>query len=373
MLSLRATNGVAVPASVRHLMRQSDLPQPYSLRALIRQQGRRGRQVKVALLRYSWQVPARPGPQQWTDDQVKEVFAAENCWSASQYWWRGTLGLVELVFDVYPWRALPGVQSVLDTTRGSVNTLVRAQAAADGVPLSNYQQTCTVIQPPPGDRGALGAHGDVVVDEAPFSLEFFEHELGHLIGYEHSFGLRASDGTWQAYLDDFDVMGYSKDNDRGIPVGIESLPLPAGTNFWRSGRRLSAASLYRYEPVFAASGGVVRIPAGTTQSIRLLALTRGRFGDPVLAVAGTPTGEVTAEYRTSTEDDLGIGQAPAVVLHSIGRRPLPQGAHEVNPVVYEAFTPALVGSEVTIAERDVTARVTSVSGDAIVIVISNGA
>ena len=227
------------------------------------------------------------------------------------------------------------------------------------MPLDKYDQICTVVQQPPGDRGAVSAPGDVVVDEAPFSLEFFEHEFGHLLGYEHAFGL-AGDGTWQAYLDDFDVMGYSKDNDRDIPVGtgMAALPLPAGVNFWRSGRRLSAASLYRYIAAFSGSPSVVRVPAGGARSVRLVALSKGRFGDPVLAVIGTTIGEVCIEYRIQEGDDFGVAQAPALVLHSIGRRPLPPGAHEVNPVVFEAQVPASIGMSLATTEGDVRALVT---------------
>lgn len=138
---------------------------------------------------------------------------------------------------------------------------------------------------------------------------------------------------------------------------LASLPLPANINFWRSGRRLSAASLYRYIDPFKSSAGVVRVPRGGSHSVRLVALTQGRFGDPVIAVVSTSAGEVTFEYRINFQDDLGIRQAPVLVLHSIGRRPLPPKAHEVNPVVYEAHVPATIGSSLAINEGDVHAVV----------------
>lgn len=86
---------------------------------------------------------------------------------------------------------------------------------------------------------------------------------------------------------------------------LASLPLPANINFWRSGRRLSAASLYRYIDPFKSSAGVVRVPRGGSHSVRLVALTQGRFGDPVIAVVSTSAGEVTFEYRINFQDDLG--------------------------------------------------------------------
>jgi hypothetical protein len=310
-------------------------------------------------------------PAKWNDQEVREIFASENDWSVEQFWWRNSMGLVDLTFEVYPWRSLPGTQADLDTSRGSVNSLVRSQAGHDGVPLSQYDHVCTILHPPPGDRGAAGVPGDMVVDEGPFSLEFFEHECGHLLGYEHAFG-SAGDRTWQAYHDDFDVMGYSEDNDRAIPTpsDLASLSLPAGINFWRSGRRLSAASLYRYVDPFKTSSGVIRVPAGETQSVRLVALTKGRFGDPVIAIVSTPSGEITVEYRINFADDFSLRQGPVLVLHSIGRRVLPRGAHEVNPVVYEAQVSATIGSDLATMEGDVHAVITADGGGASTVTIT---
>ncbi len=368
MLSLRTANGVSVPASVKQLSREAGQSAPYSVRGMLRSRGSRRRVVRVALLRYAWQTP-RPGSPviaRWTDQQVREIFAAENTWSVEQYWWRASMGLVDLVFDFYPWRTLPGMQATLDVGRGAVNDLIRAQAASDGVPLDKYDQICTLLDPPPGDRGATHSPGDVVVDEAPFAHEFFQHEFGHLMGYEHAFGLRATDQTWQAYIDNFDVMADSLNNTRNIPAAqdLAGLPLPPGLLFWRSGRRLSAASLYRYESAFASSPSVVRVPTKASQSVRLVALSKGRFGDPVVAVVSTAKGDVTIEYRIAEGDDSAMSQAPALVVHSIGRRPLPPKAHEINPVVFEAQAAARIGTTIAISERDVQANVTAGGGGA---------
>jgi hypothetical protein len=321
-----------------------------------------GRVVNVALLRYSWQTPA-PGtvaPPNWDDATTNAIFGDDNGWSVADFWWRNTLGAVSLSFTLQPWRTLPGDQSKIDNDRAGVDRYIRDQAQKDGVTLSNYDYVCTIVQPPPGNRGAVSTPGDVVLDERPFSLEFFEHEFGHLLGFEHAFG-RAPDGTWQAYRDDFDVMGYSQDNDHAIPAALTNLP----ASFWRSGRRLSAASLYRYVPEVAQSSSVVTADAGST--VRLTALTAARLGDPIIAVAMTPTGQITAEYRLQEEDDAGL-PGPRVVLHSIGRRPMPAGAHEKNPVVYEADSGG--GNSVATPEGDVTVTIAEVDQPASQVVLS---
>ena len=93
---------------------------------MLRTRGSRGRIVRIALLRYSWQTP-RPGPNgpaQWNDQRVLEIFALENAWSVEQFWWRASMGLIDMAFDLYPWRTLPGMQATLDSTRGTVNNLI---------------------------------------------------------------------------------------------------------------------------------------------------------------------------------------------------------------------------------------------------------
>jgi hypothetical protein len=364
MKSLRTCNGVALPLHVSALAAGVGMQPPFSLRDLMNRTGSRTKVVRVALLRYAWATP-KPSPtappRQWDDSQVSEIFFLENGWSSSQYWWRCSMGLLELVLvDLPPWRTLPGKQTDLDKARGDVNAYIRTQAAADGVVLTKYDQIITIVDPPPGDRGAVSAPGDVVVDEgvtAPYSNEFFQHEIGHLLGFKHTFG-PAGDGTWRAYNDNFDVMGDTGPNARPIspvPAGLSSLPLYTGVNFWQSGRRLSAASLYRYIPAFAASSSVVRPTLPST--VRLVALTRARFGDPVVAVIPTNSGEVTVEYRIAQEDDIGISIAPLLLMHTIGRRTLPPNASEVNPIVFEGTSSSGPGATISTPEGDVSASV----------------
>jgi hypothetical protein len=388
MLSLRLANGFMPPTSVSSLAAANNAVRPISLRHLLTQLGSRTKIIRVAFVRYVWQIRNPPSPASplnlplWSDQTVTEIFAAANGWSVHDYWSRVTLGLLELQITFFPWRTLPGNQSQLDTTRQSVDPLVRQQAVADGVPLDQFDRMIALIHPPPGDRGNVSGDLDVILDEIgpqsknpPFWLEFFEHETGHLLGFDHAYGPSVNP---QAYKDDFCVMGYTGNGVAGNPTNHPIVPQPilaevqntivGPGNIWFSGRRLAAANLYRTKDVgsvFAETSSVVRIGRESVQQVRLVALSEALLGNPVLAVATTAAGEVTVEYRLNTGDDAGLSAAPCLVLHSIGRttvaNPPPDGT--VNPIVFEGSCNATVGSIVATTGGDVSALVMAVDPD----------
>ncbi|MBA3914694.1 MAG: hypothetical protein H0X25_12795 [Acidobacteriales bacterium] len=86
---------------------------------------------------------------EWSDATLTAVFAGTNDWSVKEYWSRATLNLLELQLTLFPWRTLPGNQGELDKARGDVDQLVRKQAAADGVPLDQFDSMVALIHPPP--------------------------------------------------------------------------------------------------------------------------------------------------------------------------------------------------------------------------------
>jgi hypothetical protein len=298
----------------------------------------------------------------------------------NEYWRRVTFGLLEMHVVFFPWRTLPGDQAQLDKSgkdggRSFVDAMVRSQAAADGVHLDQFDRIIALIHPPPGDRGALSTGGDAVLDEiGPGSdnpqdwLEFFEHETGHLLGFDHAFGPSASP---KVYQDNFCIMGYTGPFHHSI-VPQPSITEIANTigpgNIWFSGRRLAAANLYRSVPAFAKTPSVTRVRQGTVQQVRLIALSEALLGDPVLAVMTTGKGEVTVEYRAKTGDDAGIDPAPCLVLHSIGRRTLAKDAQghspaEVNPIVFEGNCAATAGAVIGTTDGDVVVSVVDVAAD----------
>ena len=381
MLSLRLTNGVTPPISVSEVAATNNVGRPISLRRLLTQIGSRTKVIRVAFVRYVWQNPNPTSPKSlpaWSDPTVAEVFAAGDGWSVHDYWSRATLGLLELQITLFPWKTIPGSQNQLDTKRGSVDALVREQAAADGVALDQFDRMIALIHPPPGDRGAVAVGGDVILDEiGPNSqnpgawLEFFEHETGHLLGFDHAFGPAVNP---QAYNDNFCIMGYTGVDSHQIvpqPIVNEVENTIGPGNIWFSGRRLAAANLYRTKDVGSALAqtlSVVRIGRESVQQVRLIALSEALLGNPVLAVATTAAGEVTVEYRLNTGDDAGVNEAPCLVLHSIGRRTLAKLSNgnspfEVNPIVFEGTCNATVGSVVATSEGDVSVSVRSVDTD----------
>src|ERR1035438_2637243 len=277
MLSLRLANGFMPPTSVSALAAANNAVRPISLRGLLTQIGSRTKVIRVAFVRSVRQIRNPPSPKSplnlplWSDQTATEIFAAANGWSVHDYWSRATLGLLEMQITFFPWRTLPGNQSQLDTTRQSVEPLVRQQAAADDVPLDQFDRMIALIHPPPGDRGNVSVGGDVILDEIgpqslnpPYWLEYFEHETGHLLGFDHAYGPSVNP---QAYNDNFCVMGYT-----GRPTNHPIVPQPildeventivGPGNIWFSGRRLAAANLYRTKDVgsvLAEASSVVRI------------------------------------------------------------------------------------------------------------------
>jgi hypothetical protein len=296
----------------------------------------------------------------------------------NEYWRRATFGLIEMNIVFFPWRTLPGDQATLDKSgkdggRSFVAGMVRAQAATDGVRLDQFDRVIALVHPPPGDRGAVRTGGDVVLDEiGPGSdtpmdwLEYFEHETGHLLGFDHAFGPSVNP---KPYQDNFCVMGNTGSYRHPIlpqPSLAEVADTIGPGNIWFSGRRLAAANLYRSVPAFAQTPGVTRMKRGTVQRVHLIALSQASLGDPVLAVVTTGNGEVTVEYRAKTGDDAGLDVAPCLVLHSIGRRTpakdsMGRSPSEVNPIVLEGSCAASIGSVFATTEGDVVVSVIDVA------------
>ncbi|MBA3914693.1 MAG: hypothetical protein H0X25_12790 [Acidobacteriales bacterium] len=220
--------------------------------------------------------------------------------------------------------------------------------------------------------------GDVILDEIgpnsdnpSFWLEFFEHEIGHLLGFDHAFGPSTNP---QPYNDNFCVMGFTGPFQHPIiqqPILDEVENTIGPGNIWFSGRRLAAANLYRTKdigPEFGATLSVAKIGRQSVRKVRLIALSQAQLGNTVLAVITTASGEVTVEYRLNTGDDAGVSQSPCLVLHSIGRRALVRNADgnfpsEVNPIVFEGSCDATVGSVLAISEGDVSLSVVDVDAD----------
>jgi hypothetical protein len=352
MLSLRLSKSVsALPVGVSQLASTAGMRRPVSLRALLSASGTRTRRPRICLLRYQWETPKPPKPgvmyvPPWPDAFYEQVLSASNGWSLHDYWYRVTDGLIDLDIQIQGWNILPGDQAAPDSNdRGKLVAKVKDQARADGIDIGSYDHVVAFLYPGNNNAGARGT--DAILDQSPFSLEFYQHEMGHVLGYSHAFGT-ADDCE---YHDDWCVMGFSQHQQHPVPVppDLAAVSVDNPVGFWNSGRRLSTAALIHYTgpTEFATTSSVHPLDvAGAPQTIELAAASESHLHDPTLAVIGTELFQLTLEYRMPTSDDAGIRPdektRAAVIVHSIGRRlPMPWQSQNVVPVWLEAEIPAL--------------------------------
>jgi hypothetical protein len=315
---------------------------------------------RYAMVRYMWQIPeadADTGFFPWSNEILQAIFTDENGWSVKSYWERATLGLMTFDIDIYPIRVLPLVENGQQNDRGGCINIIKTQAIADGIPLklpffeiNIYDQTIAFILPPPSNAGAAGNPGDALFDEDGY-LEFYQHELGHVLGFQHAWGLD-SNNNYGAYNDNYDIMGYTKPYRHAIPAAPELAYQKLNEDFWFSGRRVSAASLYRYIPAFASLPSIIRLAFPCDTHVTLRGLAIAQFNHPVLIVVATQRGEILIEYRPNMGDDIGV--EPAIVIHSLDRRSVTAGASEVRPIFYEGRISLPAGGSFITLENDVS-------------------
>lgn len=286
--------------------------------------------VRIKVLRYVWEdgwSGARSIPP-WPDGVFSEIFQAANGWSIRDFWLRSTLGRTNLRFDIAPWGVLYGrSHEALKDDRGEVIGACRHQAELDGLPMTGYDHVVAFVHEPPANTGTL--NGDAVLDQGVVLLERYHRHIGHLIGFGHTLGPGGDDACC--------VMGPV---NAATPTDVAVLP---GVELWRSGRKLAAATLYRYSRDFSASPGVLRVDVSAPRTVTLTAVGEAGPRDPMLAAVATDRGTLTFEYRSEA------GFEPAIIAHSIGIRS-PDGKHQgIDPVWFEARFPALTGSEFALA------------------------
>lgn len=309
--------------------------------------------IRVAILRLLW----APGPATaeipqvtWPDDLFYQLFQASNGWSLRDYWLRSSFGLFQFEFDLsiaHWWRFGDHSHAELGNNRGGILAAARQVVEQDNsMSLSGFDAVIAFVHAPPSDAGAV--QGGAVFDQGG-SIPFFQHELGHVLGFEHSFGpfIPPPSQFGSLYNDPYCVMGYTGQQAHSVPVPAEfaTAPISDPASFWQSERRPAAASLYRRfsgTPEFVNSGWVSRVAAG--DRVWVAALSEVTNTVPVLAVLpvpSQPSASLTVEYRTASGDDAGV--TPAVVIHSIGVRDVGAGRGETNPAWFEGTISPRVG------------------------------
>ena len=297
--------------------------------------------VRIGLARYRWQTaaPGAMGHLEWPDWVFDEIFRAPNGWSLHDYWLRSTFGFIDAQFDIRPGCGTlrdRAEADLMDDTWAIIDAC-KQQAQDDGAPLVGYDAVIAFVHAPPCrvavlfTQGVIGGSSGALDQNA--ELFFYQHELGHVFGFGHSYG------PLGVYNDPYCVMGGLNTSNHAFEMPPrfrdENITMLKGAGFWNSTRVLSAAALYRYVPDFANSPRVVRIDVAHASSlVKLTALSHGHGGEGrLLAVVPTDAGEFTIEYRPSFGDER--ASRSAVVVHSIGYRPFDVGP-EVNPVWFEA-------------------------------------
>ncbi len=237
--------------------------------------------------------------------------------------------------------------------RSGIVQACRDQAREDGEPVDDRGRVIAFAHAPPINAGAVSSPGDAALDQGGW-LPYYQHEVGHVLGFEHSFGPNGP------YDDPYCVMGFTNDQSHRIekPASFEGVTLLKGDDFWQSERVLSGASLFRHVPDFANSDRVGRVDISQGALVTLTSLSEGHWGGLLLAVVSTETGQYTVEYRTRSMDDAGVG--PAVVVHSIGYRVFDAG-HERDPAWFEAALDPVTGTKQWIG-HDLQVEVTASEG-----------
>jgi hypothetical protein len=227
----------------------------------------------------------------------------------------------------------------------------RKVVSDNGISLAEFDKVIAFVHAPPCDAGAVS--GGAVFDQAG-TISFFQHETGHVLGFQHSFGpfIPPPNHYGSLYDDPYCITGYFDMQRHPVPVPAEfaQTPIFDPAAFWLSARRPAAASLYwRFTGTteFVDTTWVTHVSAGAR--VWVASLTQVVNTTPVLAVLPAPglsNVVLTAEYRTADGDDAGV--TAAVVIHSIGFHDVGDGRTETNPVWFEGTIAPIVGNSFTV-------------------------
>ena len=245
-------------------------------------------------------------------------------WSLADLFVQSTLG--QLRFDpavVYQIGSLPGTR-VGRENRADVINNARQVANTTGIVFGPNDRAVVFINPPPCDAGAYGRQA--LLDQNA-EHTYFAHELGHVVGYDHSFGSDLTGDQNVEYGDPYCIMsartfGGSWPQAPGPPPGAN---VPAGlpAAIWNGSGPLVAAALTAYHFTdFNQFPNVVTVPAyyhTYPQFMRLVGLAEAAPPDSVLARVDTGLQTFFIEYRPGTGWDRGLTVPaqpdPAVVIH----------------------------------------------------------
>lgn len=202
----------------------------------------------------------------------------------------------------------------LPTGCGRDVSLSIAQTAAQnaGVNLGPYDGTVVFAFPGTGYDG--GAYGAAAFLPATSDFTFFCHELGHVLGLDHSYGIMTTGADWSddnkddyypVYGDPYDLMSSATFGGSNPTAPRPASDVPASHPSWGSAPpHIARALLHRHKPsALEDAGRVVHVDETQPATTTLYPVGTSTAGKPELVVFH-PTGEdasghgrVYVEYR----------------------------------------------------------------------------
>ncbi len=279
---------------------------------------------------------------------------------------------------------LAGLEGLVVLSHPGQRTMANPQAGQPGQP-------ATITAGFDGGTTKVGALEVAVLPTMPSDHTFMCHEIGHVLGFDHSFGLDNNGTDWDPtdaniivspeYGSPYDLMSSASFGSRWLGTGpfYSASPTFIGpaVSGWPSagafsmGPHLSRANLHRFAPEALAGRLVERPfpPPGGALRVRLVpASAVGGHSLLILHPPNEPAngvGRVYVEYRTSTGWDTGIDilgpsqSREGVVVHSLVDQP------GVGPRVwYRGSVPAIsADSDVAVAMTPLVVGIEAIDQD----------
>jgi hypothetical protein len=147
--------------------------------------------VRIVVLACRWETipPGTVVPTPIASSVLQQMFSESSGtnWTFADVFARSTLG--QLRFDpavVHNIGALPGTLVDREKRAEVINRALQV-ASTHGIVFGPNDRAIVFINPPPCDAGAIGIGRQALLDQNG-DHTYFTHELGHVVGYAHSYG-----------------------------------------------------------------------------------------------------------------------------------------------------------------------------------------